>query len=447
MLPFLRSGTETDPEDIDSPGSGSTGAVVPALLFALSVVLGTLWLLHMKPITPFSDYLVYHDLAAGLISQHQFGYPDPTANRLPGYPALLSLFMAVSRSGTWLNICNVLLQGLLTVLVFFFAARLTEKRSIGIIAGVLCAVNPTFVFFSPVLGSEHLFAPLIFGALLLMLSAQKDRPGRATWKTVIAGAILGAAVLTRGEGAFYLPVFLLIAARAGETWKQKLKLAGIITLVCASALTPWYLRNVHHLGRGVGLTTIAGLNFYYGHNPQRYGSFRLQGYPFDDLDEVALQKVAYQYAMYYLREDPTRLLSDVRKGTTRLYFEVANYAVHANLIQGGANVTYGSTPRKNYPTGSRGAVKRVYATMAILALLSFIFWRRHRGKVFTPLVLIVALNWFCSGVVFWGRPRYRYTSEIVFCILAAILLYGLSCLVAGVMQRMRERGEPEPDLE
>jgi 4-amino-4-deoxy-L-arabinose transferase-like glycosyltransferase len=396
----------------------------------------------MRPLTPFSDYLVYHDLAAGLVSQHQFGYPDPTANRLPGYPALLSIFMAVSRSGTWLNVCNVLLHGVLTVLVFFFATRLTGTRAIGIIAALLCAANPTFVFFSPVLGSEHLFAPLVFGALLLILSAQRDRPGQTLWKTIVAGAMLGLAVLTRGEGAFYLPVFLLLAMRAGASWTQKFKLAGIMALACVSLLTPWYLRNLHHFGSGAGLTTISGLNFYYGHNPQRYGSFRLVGYPFDGLDEVALQKAAYQQAMYYLRTDPTRLLSDVRNGTTRLYFEVANYAVHANLVMAGTTFTYGSVPRKDYPKGSRGAVKRFYIGLAALALLSLAFWKRYHNRVLIPLVLIVLLNWFCSAVVFWGRPRYRYTSEIVFCILAALTLYGLWWLAAGVLQRMR--GKPKP---
>ena len=226
---------------------------VPAgvVVFVVAFCIGTAWTLNLKSIHPFSDYLEYHELAENLLEHGQFGYPEPTARRLPAYPALLAGLMRISRSELWLNLANVVLFGVLAVLVHDLARRLTQRRDVAMLAALICALNPTFVFFSPVLGSEHLFAPLVIGSMILLLHERIPRSIRA----VLAGLTIGIAVLTRGEGLFYVPVLLAIIVIGGGSWRRRIVGAICVCAMCAVTVVPWIVRNRLVMGPGAGLST------------------------------------------------------------------------------------------------------------------------------------------------------------------------------------------------
>jgi 4-amino-4-deoxy-L-arabinose transferase-like glycosyltransferase len=393
----------------------SPNTTIAACVFLLSLLLGTAWWIHSKPVTPYSDFQEYYALAQGLAANGHFGHPEPTARRLPLYPAFLSLLIRISPSVAWLNYANVVLNSLLVVLIYFLTLRVCDRREIAAIAAALCAVCPTFVYLSPVLAAEHLFAPLLFGAILVLVA---DHP-RSWVRASVAGALLGLSALTRGEAAFYLPVLLILVWLNKGSIFHRLTAGGLLIVLFTAVLTPWYVRNERVVGKGAGLTTLSGVNFYYAHNPNRYGWHRLTGHPWWGLDEVTLHRTAREYAIRHLKEEPGGIVTDMKWGTVLLLVRPATYSLYSTLIVPGGDVA-GAKPRKDYPPGSRGLVRYFYYGIVLLAFASIFLWSR-RGVVF-PLLLLVVMNWVCFAVIFFGKPRYRYTSEIVFCILSAIVI-------------------------
>src|SRR5262245_65139209 len=130
----------------------------PILAVALLLRLG--WMQYAQTI-PVSDFEDYRTLAESLRDHHQFGYPVLTAWRLPGYPLFLAGLMLISRSIAWLSFWSVVLSTVNCALVCCLAYVLFERKDVAVGAGLVSALNPSFVFYSPVLASEHLFTLLV----------------------------------------------------------------------------------------------------------------------------------------------------------------------------------------------------------------------------------------------------------------------------------------------
>ena len=404
-----------------------------AIAFLVSFLLGLLWMLYAKP-EPFSDFIHYYRLAEGLIDHQQFGYPRATAGRLPGYPAFLAIPMLASRSVAWLALCNVVMTALVAVMVYYIALRVTSgNRPAAAIAAFLCAVNPTFVLYSPVLASEHLFAPLLFASLLVVLV----RPFGAFVNAVVAGLLAGATILTRGEAVFYVPILLLVLVRAETERRRRVIVALSLLLACFVVVFPWYLRNLALFGPGVGLTTKTGVNLYIGHNPKEYG--KLPEDFFEGRSAMAAERDAREQAVQYLTENPLRLLRDVANGTKELYLYDAFYALRGSMVEREreGNKTY--YIRRTLPPGARGLLWAANLLLLLGAIAGAVFCRRYMPGAWVLLGLLL-MNWVAHAVVFFGKSRFRYSMEAVFCVFAGVALYrGYTALLA---RRRAKRASP-----
>jgi hypothetical protein len=87
------------------------------LIVALALSLRLAWMWYAQPV-PVSDFAEYAEWASALLQHHQYGYPQPTAYRSPGYPFFLAGLMLVSNSVTWLSLVNVLLAAPVCVLLY-----------------------------------------------------------------------------------------------------------------------------------------------------------------------------------------------------------------------------------------------------------------------------------------------------------------------------------------
>jgi 4-amino-4-deoxy-L-arabinose transferase-like glycosyltransferase len=390
--------------------------VIP--LMVVSVALGVVWLVRTQP-RLFSDYYDYFRLAGNLLDEQQFGYPNATAKRLPGYPFLLALFMMVSRSTIWLGIVNIVLNAAMIPLVHRFAMSLSGDRRVAIGTASLYALNPTFLFFSPILASEHMFV-LLFVSSFLPLYSLRTRP-RA--RVALSGVLIGLAALTRGEALFYLPVVAFAAwiTTEGARRLRVLSVVGVV-VVCAAVTAPWLIRNRVVMGPGVGFTTTAGINFYFGHNAIHYGYHDLYKAGFEKGPEPERQRMAFRRGLAHVSSAPTEALGAVAIGTRELLVLPGDYAIRAALVLRETRPDGVSDERRDFPWGTRGAVKRFYRAMAILAAFGLLFARRIGWRSMTILYGVIALNWFCYAVVFWSKPRFRFTSEVMMCVLAAYVL-------------------------
>jgi len=400
-------------------GAGKTGVWVLAIL-SLGLFLRVGWLFYSRP-SPVSDFIEYKTLAENLWDEHYFGYEEPTALRMPGFPFFLAGCMVVSRSDLWLGFMNVLLSVILCAEVFFLARKMVGSKA-ALWAGILCVLNPAYVFYSPVLASESLYSVLLIGALL---SAWPDRQDRL-WRAGLSGLLLGMAILVRGSGLFYTPVVLgltLWPEQANVKVRRWMSLGkgALLIMVMACCLAPWYVRNVNVFGKGSGLSTVAGKNFYYAHNARMYGYFPMPEETFGGLDEVEVQKKAYRLGWEYLKANPATILESVLRGTVMLY-EPSTYGINWST-------RLGRDPQQGWISKDVPG-RRVFWYISIGAyglLLIGVLAGPIARRAWTRLGMLVVgsmiiLNWICYAVVFIGISRYHYLPELFFCIIAGAVI-------------------------
>jgi len=416
--------TITEPEGVEENRKLSIGSIT--IILIIGFLLRLLWWAYAEPV-PISDYEEYRILAHGLLYNGSFGIQNPSAWRLPGYPFFLASMMLISNSIAWLSLTNVVLSTALIYIVYKTALQLTSEKFLSICAALICALNPTFVFLSPVLASEHMFSLLLFSAFLLV--TKKRNSNKVMLRFFFSGLMFGAAMLTRGEGIFFLPIYLLMAFWSSN--RMPIKIVTIIILIFSVgiAVTPWYIRNHLSVGPGSSLSTSGGINFYFAHNDVHYGWRSLEGTIFDGKDEIEQQKLGYQLGMDYLSSVGfTAIMKDILKATKRLFLKSGEYSVEYSIrLQRSVNKPSYPYPIKNLPgTKVFFTLTKAYFGLFFCAVFSCLFLLRYSIEVWTFLYGTVLVNWIGYSWIFWSKARYRYTSEIIFCILAALVISEIS---------------------
>ena len=168
------------------------------LIVALAFVLRLAWFLYSRPIV-LSDFRQYLESAQVLRQHGQYGYPTPTAHRLPLYPVLLAGLLLVSSRVAWLSLWSVLLSTAICPLLYVVGRRVGLSLRAALIAALIYAVVPNFVFYTPVLASEYLLAILVLSAFVVASGHRFHPPVRF----LVVGILIGAATLTRGDGLVY----------------------------------------------------------------------------------------------------------------------------------------------------------------------------------------------------------------------------------------------------
>ncbi len=232
------------------------------------------------------------------------GYP--TAFRAPGYPLFLAgLYKAFGLQDriAVVRLVQSVLGALLAPLAALLAHRLRLSAQATRLAGISLALYPILWMYPVGLASENTFIPLLVVSALALLSAG-ERPGAL--ETTLAGLALGAATLTRGALAPFLPVAAL------WLWRRSgLRQATLLTVVVSAVLAPWILRNSLFLGRPAFVENSIGYNLFVGYHPQGDGGFVTQVavIPVSIMDDGERDRWTTQQALGFIREDPMRALS------------------------------------------------------------------------------------------------------------------------------------------
>ena len=385
--------------------------IVVITLVGLALRVGWWWIAHPEPV---SDFLGYRSIAFRLITNGEYSRGGmTTAFRTPGYPGFLGLGMIVWRSDRWLSMVNVGVSTAAIPLVAWFAARAGLGRRIAIVSAALVAILPTFVLWAPVLASEHLQIALILVAW--SLSCATVTRSRA----LVAGLVYGVAVLVRPESLFFLLAVPLLIRIAGPTWRHVVPLAAITVVTAGLVVAPWYVRNEIVVGRGSGLSTSGGLNFYLAHREHGYRFVEPALTPLRGLDELETNRQGYSLGLQTIRSNPFGLVRTTLHYSYELYRTptyVAQYSTRKNL----------GTP---YRAGvSQSVVERArlastigwIVTLGLVPVGLAVLWADARRRTaLRALVGLLAANWLCFAVVFWGMPRDRYAVEPVLVVIAA----------------------------
>ncbi len=222
---------------------GSQRAFIAFCVALLAIVYAIAWL------TPAVG--LYRDDATSLITAKALwaghGYtidslpaPVPQTQYPPLFPALLALFLLVSKQTQWLKLLPLLCAAGWFAVTFRLLRKMGASKNGALTLVILTAVSPTVVFLATSLFSEALFALLVAACLLMLL---EDRP-------LLAGALAGLATLTSIAGAT-----LIVACILTLVIRRRLGSALRFTAVAMVLVAPW-------LGWSLarGATTYTNLN-------------------------------------------------------------------------------------------------------------------------------------------------------------------------------------------
>jgi len=155
----------------------------------------------------------------------------------PGYPALLALHELIFGEAGGLRVTQALLAPLMIVLAAALCRAWAESEEQGRRAArwaaALVALSPTLIFFSVRLWSESLYLTVLLGALWALTRARAVTVGRGLGPAMVAGLLLGLAVLSRGVAQYLGPLFAL-----GLLWgRPRAGAPQVVALALAAALT------------------------------------------------------------------------------------------------------------------------------------------------------------------------------------------------------------------
>jgi len=416
--------------DADDPRNGSIDASVPARLrahwpllaiAALGFALRLAWLLYAQP-TPVSDWHAYRQLAADLLDHRQFGYPERTTFYLPMHPFHLALWSLVSRSAAWLGFSSVVLSTATIGLVYAVARRLFADVRSALISAALFAVLPLFVLFSPVLATEHLFIALMLSSILCLLHLT----GRSWHIAAAAGLFAGAAILTRGEGVFYVPALVLFiwVGTSGASWKDRLWLTAALGAGIAVIVMPWYVRNSAIARPETGLSDGAGINFYFAHNDSGTYGWYPEGSPFEGLDSDEANRLGWELGLAYLRENPLASWETSLSGRR-------NCCARPSIRSTGARAGWCPAETRSIPASFvENPIRFDWAydfvlavpVLLVLGAAALLAYRRWPHPVVWLVAPLIVSSWLLRTVLYWAKPRYGYFIHVMLVFVAAIAL-------------------------
>jgi 4-amino-4-deoxy-L-arabinose transferase-like glycosyltransferase len=182
----------------------------------------------------------------------------PTAVMEPGYSVLLAVFFSVF--GT---VCgSVYALNMLFALCGALAIRKLVMdvwgAESGLLAAVLWALYPPYVYYSAVAMTEMAHFSLLIVSSMLVLSA-----GRGDGKGFLAGAATGALFLIRSTAIFLTPLQIAYLA-----WRRKWKALLFLSAGFIAAVSPWVIRNYIEMGEPVLMPTKGSLNLWMRNNPE-----------------------------------------------------------------------------------------------------------------------------------------------------------------------------------
>jgi hypothetical protein len=248
--------------------SGTATAMVLALaLLVRALVVG--W--ASSRIVPIADATFYHQIATRIADGHGYTWlwPDGVvtyaAHYPVGYPALLGLFYRVAGAevgvGMWVN-AIVGAAGAAAVHRLVLRGG-GERRAMA--AGVLAALHPALLLYTPALMTEGVVASMM---ALAALAAVRVRE-RSSWgRLVVLGVVVGLTTLIRPQALLVAPLFAAVALAPALRGRASLPrgLGGVVVVTAAALLVcaPWTLRNCARMDRCALVSVNGGWNLLIG---------------------------------------------------------------------------------------------------------------------------------------------------------------------------------------
>ncbi len=296
-----------------SPIPGLVGLMLTGFLIRMAVAN---WLgggLH----TPYIyDEVSYASLGERLATGQGFTEVSgsPTAYRMPGLPAILSILYFIKGPGVVASRVYMCALCTLVIPVCFAMSRYLAGVRAGWIAAVIATIMPSWVFMSGQVLTDVICATLIGGIFLVL----KDYKGRRSL-LLLGGVVWAAAVYVRSPAIGLAPAVLGWPFLVEKTWKKRCAAAATIFFAFVLVIGPWSVRNTKAFGRWVNLSTQEGPELYKSANPDATGILSFDILRFDEVGLAVFPAEKYpndaershlysQAARHWMMENPGRFL-------------------------------------------------------------------------------------------------------------------------------------------
>lgn len=189
-------------------------------------------------------------------------------DKAPLYPAFIALIAWITGGHrVWnVQVAQCILWALTVVVIFAVYHRtLSEDEPLPFVAGLVCAVYPIGLWYTPRLWTETF---LTFGVALytLALVTLLQQPGAR--QAILCGFAAGFVALSKGIALVFFPLTILalvvVFRRAAWRWAALFSLAALVWLA------PWSWRNWQATGGFIPVHIDGGYNFYLGNGFARH---------------------------------------------------------------------------------------------------------------------------------------------------------------------------------
>ncbi len=187
-----------------------------------------------------------------------------------GYPAAVGALYSVTGPHPWVA---MVLNALLGALAAYAAHRLVARagsRGVALVAGLLVALHPGLVAYTPALMTEGVVASLLVIAAGLA-AWTRDRPTSRWAGITLLGLVVGAATLVRPQSLVLAPLFAAIAVEG--SLRRRLGAAALATLVTLAVCAPWTARNCVRMKRCALVSVNGGWNLLIGADAASTGAW------------------------------------------------------------------------------------------------------------------------------------------------------------------------------
>jgi len=222
-----------------------------------------------------------HNLAVHLALGHGFLSPfdlsataPPSAYNAPLYPMIIAAAYRIfgirdPEAVSFLMLLNALCFGASAAAIHELARLLFRARSPALLASLVFALHPMFLFYAGDFWDGMLSLTLLLwvtvGAFWIGAAAERDQRTPPV-SAVALGASMGLLALTNTVHVMTCPVLLALAFPR-RLRARRWGLACIALAVCLMVLAPWTIRNVRAFGRLLFVRTGFGLALWLGNEP------------------------------------------------------------------------------------------------------------------------------------------------------------------------------------
>jgi hypothetical protein len=372
-----------------------------------------------------------------------------------GYPALVgAVYTVTGPRPVAAMMLNATLGALAALAAHRLAARCMGPRR-ALLAGMLVALHPGLVAYTPALMTEGVTAALVTAGAAVAAWARDRRAAAA----IPLGLVVGLATLVRPQCIVLAPLFALLAAvRPGSSARRASAMVLAASLAALVVCAPWTLRNCVRMKRCALVSVNGGWNLLIGADEASTGAWSPIKVPEacrEVFDEAAKDVCFGNEARRFIREHPGAWLGLVPKklaatfdysGAGPWYLHEANreaFPWRAKEVVGGLETIYerlvllaalvwaAGRVAPEETAGTRRArivlavlggalVFTLHAWIAYMALATTALMRGRRlwlGPVLPAAAIVVLLATAATHAAFFGAGRYAL---VVFPLLSAL---------------------------